>query len=612
MNLVQIMTEAGEPTSTPVGTRLDKRTVETTLSGMTSRGRIKMLKTSLTTSTGVARPTCIVYLPHIEQERLNLFLADLGRSYLSVVSHVSQANKIDEPLSYGSARIQRAALPLQLLQMEDPGGNDGERWRRNVARAAQLFTFDDATIREVLLTERTTVSQLYGFIVGKAMRARRLHLVTLDFFERQVASPRIISHDYRIITLSFLYNDLPLAAFCSVIGCLVHDDDALQFLKSQDGQQTPVEKLPANLHMFLQIGRARTRSRFLDLLEILRSLGLVTPLRVSEPENAQFVCNGEHPIAFDVASLEGWSTTSSINAPIYWRFNECAPIHLWTQSETSPPFWKDKAVESGLEATGYWDDLERACRDSNIASQNPGSSVGSVTEPSNASTAVARTLRRPVSWDGTYHLTWHQEQYLRRFVNPTTSDTPLQDEEAGEAQLQKICWVVSAPQEVVEEYFAEAHKKSTKEVQRVRQKKKRSNQDASSTIEAKAVLQKKAAEARLQKEKDWDALLLRVHPEPLKGSVAIRMRRVRNRFLQSSTARDTQRWEGEVSQAMREVKMSVKEGLSKKRPLFSVDSPARVALSPCSLDPLRKNNRDLNSSTGATCPSQGTSQAQQR
>jgi hypothetical protein len=534
MNLIESMSEAGEPTSAPVGTRLDKRTVESALSGMASQGRIKMLKTSLTTSTGAARPATIVYLPNIEQDKLNVFLADLGRNYLSSVSYLPPVNKIDEPLSYGSAHIHRAALPLQLLRLEDPSENSAERWKQNAARAAQLFTFDDATIREVLLTERTTVGQLYGFVVGKARRVRQLHLAILDFFEKRSSSSRIISYERRIIALPFLYHDLPLATFCSVIGCLVHDDDVLQFLKTPAGQQTAVEKLPANLHAALQIGRARTRTRFLDLLEILRSLGLVTPLQASESENAQFICTGDsdHPTAFDIASLEGWSTTSSINAPIYWRFNERTSIHLWSQSETSPSLWKNMTVSSCLEAIDYWDDLEKACKDSDTVLQTPGQSVGSVTGPSNASIAVARTLRRPVSWDESYKLTWHQEQYLRRYVDLTTGNTPLQEEEGCEAQLQKICWVISAPQEVVQKYFTKAHKKSTKELQKLRRKKKKlpKKDEASNAAGAKAILQRKAAEAKLQREK--------------------------------------------------EVKMSAKESLSKKRPVFSAGPPAGIAPPP--------------------------------
>jgi hypothetical protein len=155
----------------------------------------------------------------------------------------------------------------------------------------------------------------------------------------------------------------------------------------------------------------------------------------------------------------------------------------------------------------------------------------------------------------------------------------MQDEDAGEAQLQKISWVVSAPRDVVEKYFGKARKKIMKELDKVRHKTKRqvADEEAKKAMEAKALLQRKAAEAKLQREKDWDKMLLRVHPEPLKGPAAVRMRRVRTRFLQSSSGRDTQKWEGEITQAIREMKMA-KETLPPKRPPLSpVPVPGCVA-----------------------------------
>jgi oxalate---CoA ligase len=588
MNLIEAMTQAGEPTSAPIGTRLDKRTAETTLNSMAARGRIRMLKTSLLTSSGATRPASVVYLPTVEQDALNSYLVDLGRSYSSIVTHFPPIKKIDEPLSYGSTtQVQRAALPLQLLQMEDRGGDDKERWSRNAARAAQLFTFDDATIREVLLAERTTLGQLYDFIVGKATRARFLHLITLSFFDKQVSSPRIVSHERRIIDISFFYHDVQLSSFCSLIGSLVHDDELDQFLQTPEGKETPVEKIPASLHTSLQVGRARTRSRFLDLLEFLRSLGLVTPLRASDSNNPQYTSapNGDHPTAYDVASLEGWSAAASFNAPVYWRFNEWAPIHFWSQSEISPLFWKDMPVVTFHDAVAYWYDLEQACRNRDLPQMTPGPSVGnaagSVTAALSPSIGVARSLRRQVSWNGSYTLTWHQEQYLYRFVDRTTGNTPIQDEKAGEAELQKICWVVSAPRDPVEKYFGKARKKIMKELDKFRQKTKRqvADEEARKAIETKALLQRKAAEAKLQRERDWDDMLHRVHSETLEGSAIVRIRRVRSRFLQSSTGRDTQKWEGEITQAIREVKLAAKEALPKKKTQFVLGFvPDRVAL----------------------------------
>jgi hypothetical protein len=81
---------------------------------------------------------------------------------------------------------------------------------------------------------------------------------------------------------------------------------------------------------------------------------------------------------------------------------------------------------------------------------------------------------------------------------------------------------------------------------------------------AKALLRRKAAEAKLQRESDWVALLDRVHPEPLKGPVAVRIRRVRHRFMQSSAGKDDSKWEKEITDAMREADIAASKAFKKR------------------------------------------------
>lgn len=569
MTLIESISQSGEPTSTPLGTRLDKRTAEATLIGMASRGRIKMLKTSLISSLGIARPATIVYLPDIDQEKLNAFLADLGRNLNSPGSYTPTIKTIEEPLSFSSGRNRRSksALPLQLLQ-GDSGGENGERWRKNSSRAAQLFTHDDATIREVLLTERETVGQLYGLIPGKVMRARELHLLTTRFLESHELYPRIASKAQRIVDFSLFYHDISLSNYCSLVGVVNHDEELDRFLVTPEGQQTLVSRIPVTLSNNLQVGRARMKTRFLDLLDIMRFLGLVTPLRAAVSDAPQYTIepNGKHPTAFDVASLEGWSPSASTNSPIYWRFNERAPIYLWSQSETTPPYWQDVAIRTSDETTKYWELLDVACRDRKLALSFTGATPNTTSHINLEGAAnSAKILRRNASWVNSYKFSWHQEQYLLRFVEPSTGKTPLEN---GENLLQNICWVVSAPRSAVESFFRKVHEKFMKQIDVSMQKKKCKRTDAQQAVEARALLQKKATEEKLQRERDWDNLLRRIHPEPLKGSTAVRMRRVRACFMNSSTRGDAQKWEAEITQTLREVNLATKEELIKKRPHF--------------------------------------------
>ncbi|KAF9458331.1 hypothetical protein BDZ94DRAFT_1270875 [Collybia nuda] len=575
--LLETLTRAGEATSAPIGTRTDKRTAATAFNNMELRGRIKQLKTTILTHTGVRRPACIVYLPNIEQEKLNAFLADLALGVHPSPPQQGNFVKIDERIEYGAdpTSIARGALPLQLLQMEQPGTDKKERWSKNLARADQLFSYDDSVIREVLLTERTTLGQLYGFIVGKVMRTREFHLSTLDAFEKGNTSSNIISHEHRIIDLSFFCHDISLSLYCSLISSLCHDSELTQFLTTEEGRQTLVRDLPPNLKNLLQIGRSRARSRFLDILETLRALKLVTPLQASSSETSWISCLpiDNRPSSFVPASLDGWTVSTPMAAPVYWHFNDIAPLHVWAVSETTPPFWQDVSVTSRTQALNYWQLFQRAC--TGVDSIVLPDSV-SVTGPPSAGLSVARSLRRSVSWNADYTLTWHQMQYLKQFTEPYTAKTPLEDEDEGQARIKKISWVISAPQRSIVAYYTGVRERLTREVEKARRKADHQAVDrrAKRAATVKASLAKKAAEARVQREEEWEGIILRLHPAPLDGAATVRLRRVRTRFLQAVLAKDIERWEAEITDALKEADIATKKILKvNNKPVFTRSAP---------------------------------------
>lgn len=553
--LLNSLVEAKEPTSAPAGTRIDKRTADATLNSLERRGRIKILKTTVISQTGASRPACIVYLPDIEQSKINTFLADLGRS---ATSHPQPVYKqLEEPLDYGGqTQKQRAALPLQLLQLENPKTSDRERWSRNIGRAEQLFTYDDATVREVLLTERTTVAQLHGFSMGKMTRCRELHLSTLSDFEQNTSSTWVVSHEQRIVNLSYFYHDLPVATYCTLVSTVVHDDELTSLLSTPEGRATPIRDIPPRLHTVLQVGRARSRARFLDILNALRCMKLVTPLQVSTPEKAWLTCtrHGNAPTTFEIFVTDDWDSISPITAPLYWHFNEIAPIHLWALSDNSPPFWKDMPITTPMEATAYWDDLHKVCISRNdclsVQNSGPTSLTGSLVVPS----ALRKALRRESSWQSDYCLTWHQRRFLQKHVDGTTGHTPLEGQDA-EAQIQRLCWVASAPRDVILEFFTSGRTKVEKELRKAKQRSKHARRKAAdakarkASESTKAQFAKKAAEAKAQKEKSWDDMVRRVHPEPLKGTIDKRVRQLRSRFMAGPGA-DTQKWEEEINAAI--------------------------------------------------------------
>ena len=562
--LLETMSQAKEPTSAPVGTRLDKRTAESTLNNLENRGRIRMLKTSLVAPSGVSRPACLVYLPHTPQEKVNTFLRQLSQSVPSTT--MASVKVLDEPIEYGSgvSSARHTSLPLNLLQIEDQDEKEDERLK-------QLFSCDSKTIRDVLLTERTTVAQLYGFIVGKALRLRQLHLHTLDLFQQSPTSPFVISQEHRIVDISHFHQDITLALHCSLVAVVVHDE-VLDLLFSGQGKQTLVKNLSPNLHTSLGIGKSKNRSRVLELLELLRSLDLVTPLERTETPDAPFKCsspNGDN-IALRNASLEGWSASTPALAPLFWRFHTCGSLYLWALSESSPSYWKEHPTRTPTEGEAYWDELHKVSREQ-VYAQAAACPSASPPMPAKVCASLGRCLRRTSSWDPEYALTWHQKRYLAIQMDTKTSRTPL-NAEGVDATLDQICYVISAPRQVVANYFTVSREKLTRDLEKARLRIKRNRKaEEAQSIEAKSALRKKAEEARAQRERDWDDLLRELHPEPVKGTLAVRIRAVRSRFIQSTITKDQPHWENEIQEAVKEARLVSKKIVSQPKAKLGID-----------------------------------------
>ncbi|KAG2045206.1 hypothetical protein BDR03DRAFT_989022 [Suillus americanus] len=585
MALLNDLAQRGEPASAPSGTRIDKRTADATIKNMESRGRVKVLKTTVFSVTGSTRPASLVYLPDIPQEKINAFLHHL--SHTAPAPNVPPVKTFQEPVNFGasSSVSQCTTLPLHLLQIEKSRKDDDEHQVLDAAKAEELFAYDSETIRDVLLTERTTVAQLYGFRVGKAARLRDFHVFTLGLLE-QHSSPRIASHEHSMIDISLYQFDVPIAIYCSFIAVVTYDEELSKLIASAEGRETLVRDLPNRISVKLQVGKSRSKTRVLELLDGLRLLGLVTPYEPSTDDNADFTCalSDGRTVALKAASFDGWRVSAPSAAPQYWRFNETAPLHLWALSDSSPPYWRHVSVKSRCDGVAFWDELHKVSRDVAYARSTICPTHGTIGPPAN--TPLMRFLRRRVSWDLEYRLTWHQKRYLDQSVDSATARSPL-DEEDSDLQLQQICHVLSAPRAPVVAYLKEAVEKVLREIKKAqaRQKRDEAEHDTMQNIEAKTMLQKKAKDAKLQRESDWEALLQRVHPEPLKGTIGIRIRAVRNRFIQSSSIRNTDRWQSEIENAVREARLASNKVIARPKAL----AVPRIALPPVAANPPEKS-----------------------
>ncbi|KAJ3890668.1 hypothetical protein GG344DRAFT_88728 [Lentinula edodes] len=527
LTLLDTLAKAGEPASSPPGIRTDKRTVTATFNALESRGKVKQLTTSVPLYLGTSRQTVVVYLPHVSDTQLGTFLSELAQGVGPPPVPQPSGRIIDEAVEYGQEKKSTVRKHVPVKELEKIGISGPDRWLKNVERAEQLFSQEESFIRDILLTERSTLCQAYRSIIAKCIRARELHLIGIHAFETSHASPQIISHQQKVMHLSFLSLDLPLEQYCKL------------------------DLTGLNTINILQVGKSRAISKLLEGLELLRSLGLVSPLITSTSNNPFLTCEakGNHPTTFDAAALDGWNSQTSLSAPVYWKFHDAAPIN--------PPFLQDVDVGSVSFAIDYWALLENTCLKRSLEAPSQGVSH---LAPLNTSIATARTLRRPISWTSNYKLSWHQTQYLKRFYNISSGKTPLEAEES-DAEIEKISWVISAPSAAVHDYYTNIQSRLAKEAEKVRKRRKREEleKQAANSAKAQASLKRKAEEAHLHREMEWTQLLERVHLKPLNKSASLRVKHIRERFLQSTTVQEIDKWEAEITSTIREAEL-----LSKK------------------------------------------------
>jgi oxalate---CoA ligase len=298
--------------------------------------------------------------------------------------------------------------------------------------------------------------------------------------------------------------------------------------------------------------------------------------------------HGKHPTAFDVHTDEAWTPSTPHAAPTYWYLNTEAHIYLWSLSDDDPPYWKTVPVSSIENAKEYWQSLKDASVDMYV----PRATISS-TRPAGVPAPdllAAKTLRRAVSWNADYVLTWHQMKFLDRSINIASGESALEEENEEErvAKINRLCWVTSAPQKTVEEYLGLARTKLLKDKAKIINHSRNKEAKRLKKMEdSKSALARKAEEAKANRQNQWTALLEKIHPGDL-GVAASRVERVHQRFTQAGTVRDLGKWEKELLDALRETDIATRKmfQVAGKRPTFhrplafsANDTPSATVLS---------------------------------
>lgn len=621
-NLLASLAATGQPASAPVGTLMDKRTVTASFNNLANRGMVKLLKTVIATHTGVTRPIVIAHLIDLDQEKINTCLREISRTAALPPIIVPVGKKLDENIEFTASDRPTAARTSFSVSLARITGEEVGENLKDLDLAKKFFSADEEQIRESLLTERSTYSQIYGFITSKPLRCRQLHLILAEALEGQRPSDFILSHSERIFHISHLFTAITLGQYCSLISPIQADDVLTQHFFDAGGRDMLLSDTPTNIRDLIQVGRSRPKTRLLDMLAVLCALKIVTPLVPAGPDGAHATCtpSGEHPSSFAVHT-EDWVKGGNVvvaNSPAYWQLNTSLPVYYWASAEVQPPLWKTLSVTNGAAVTDFWVELQAASRrkDLLVVEQE---SLRVLSTPVDQSVRHALTQRH--TWDPGYSFSWHQRQFLSQFVHPSSGDTPLQDASTKEERLKHLAYITSAPVAAIEDHFVKAQQLALKEVHRAKKDAKRLEL-ARESSKAKASLVKMATAAQTERANHWQRLVTNVHPEEYDHVADIRLQRLRNNFMKASTQTDEE-WEKDITQAFEDAATASQRVLKRKSnqakslfkptlpdaPLYAFeDEDAMIAsdllpeLPPLVSNPQEKDLRELISAQGPPLP----------
>ena len=520
VTLLGTLAEAREAASGPPGTRVDRRTIDTTLTKLEKDGRIKTLKTTLVTPIFTTRKITIAYLSHLEGEKVQAFMSTLNQGNSSrATTHTKQSRDLPPQPPHSTPSLAKAV-----------GTADSQ----------------DASIRESIIADPHGhgVPQMYGFIVGKIARARKLHLLALQPFESgNDDSPNLIARGARILHLDYFLRDITIADYCSLFSVRSPVEGLDGLVYPEGGSPPSLRDVPENILSALGLGASRSRNRLMELLSILEDLRVLVPLQQSQSETPFLTCeqNRTHPSGFDAIPQESWSTSAANLAPKYWHIRPSAPIHLWASPATPSPFWKTFPLLTSAEGEEFWSNLKEVClHPSFVEKVQGGEEVVSEIQPN---FTIRNSLRRDAGWLATYYMSTHQETFLNKFLD----NPPVSDDEGAKTQLAHLSWITLAPERVIKEFYTTVLDRQAQQLQRRRKKEKLTTQD-----EKRALVAQKAAKGKDERVKLWDELLAKSHPALAEKTLPLRVQRVRGEYLKASSVADKSRWERSIAAAIQE------------------------------------------------------------
>ncbi|OWZ70764.1 hypothetical protein AYX14_03820 [Cryptococcus neoformans] len=278
---------------------MDRTTIKRALGALDRQGRLRHTTTQVATTLGTFSSVKFYYVPDLPSQQLN--------------SHINRHRH--ETAQTGKLFRSSVATELPQIEFSDFHRSDPSGGKVSVAPLEESAVKSNSERRDLLLTERDVVSQLYGYKFGMFVRVRILHCAIVNALKTP-DSPSIISTSPRIFSLTLLFEELQAKDWYAIMQYTKLMEDIVAWLGTPSNGETKLKDVPPEFRPPKGFGGSLPRDRIGRLLDVLATLKILTPL-VGVHDGNRDIKVGEQ-MSFRVAD-------SSV-AP-YYVLHDYAPVY---------------------------------------------------------------------------------------------------------------------------------------------------------------------------------------------------------------------------------------------------------------------------------------------
>lgn len=411
----------------------DRRTYYRILDNALMNGETVEEQVKVSTATGTSIESDIVFLAGTSKQAVEDFKSRLGpgansRSVVIIRGPRAKATTVEQgqfsTVKAAKSTPSHKKTPAERLKEKELGLSEG-----------------DSATRKLILKERYTVAQLYGFKVGRAARARILH----EEIARIVCEggPGVIDSDEGVFTFACLFQEMTLGGFTSVMPISTYREHFLEFLKTPANREIRLKDLDASVH---PQRTSYDQKRMLIVLSILHELGLISALEGCEAEEASVVVTrtDASSLHFKLAA-EPYQDLQQ--GSIHYRLHPRAPVYdLRAPNPLLVGVFPAKTPE---DSKNLWSVITRACRGVGEMEQldKPSADFFPNIWPGREDTV--KTLVNERSWFDTFKINETQRSVLNDAIDWATATRKVSTMQ----EILALCYKAIIPPQIAADYL---------------------------------------------------------------------------------------------------------------------------------------------------------------